>query len=156
MGKKQLKQRISYGGAPYTIWQTRTHYLCIALVVWAVAEVATGAGFLTLGHVGIFDLQAMFPSMVLGFGTVISGVINLVVAALGFWGAYDPRKSVLFFWATFLNALLLSWQAASLISRGQFDPLTFASLAISLVFAVCAWNVRGQTGYFNNHPRPEE
>ena len=30
------------------------------------------------------------------------------------------------------------------------------SLIIVLAFAACAWNVRGQTGYFDNHPHPDE
>lgn len=30
------------------------------------------------------------------------------------------------------------------------------SLAVVLVYAACAWNVRGQTGYFDNHPHPND
>lgn len=39
---------------------------------------------------------------------------------------------------------------------GQVDPAMVFSLVVVLVYAACAWNVRGQTGYFDNHPKPED
>lgn len=154
--KKRLKVRISATGAPYSIWQYRTHYLSIALLIWGVLETASGIGIMVLSALGLFEISDVAPGVTLGVTTVLSGVLNAAVAISGIWGAYDPRKITLFFWAVFINALLNSWQSASLWSQGQMDPTTLMSLVIALAYAVCAWNVRGQTGYFDNHPHPED
>ena len=131
MGKKRVKkQHISADGTPYTIWQLRTRWLCIALLVWAILE--------------------------LGGYTIANGAVNIVVAILGLWGAYNPKRITVFFWLVVLDALLSSWSTASAVSQGQIDPATTLSLVIVLAFAACAWNVRGQTGYFDNHPHPDE
>ena len=75
---------------------------------------------------------------------------------MGLWGAYNPKRITVFFWLVVLDAVLSSWSTASAVSRGQIDPATTLSLIIVLAFAACAWNVRGQTGYFDNHPHPDE
>lgn len=152
--KRTWKPRLSADGSPYTAWQERTRLLCLALIAWAMVELAVGCGIITLVSIGIIDPAVLFPNLRFGPSTVISGVLNLVVAAFGLWGAYNPRRITVFFWAVFLNALLNSWQVASAWSAGEYDPATTASLLIGLAFAVCAWNVRGQTGYFDNHPMP--
>lgn len=154
--EKHRKVRISANGVPYSIWQYRTHFLSIALLIYGVLGVASGLGIMTLSALDVFEVSEAVPGLSMGLSTVGGGVFNLVVAVSGIWGAYDPRKITLFFWVVFLNALLNSWQAASLWSQGQMDPTTLMSLIIALAYAVCAWNVRGQTGYFDNHPHPDD
>ena len=154
--KRIKKVRCSADGTPYTIWQERTRLMCFALIAWALVEIAVGVGFITLSNLGMIDLSQVFPNTRFGPTTLISGVFNLVVAGFGLYGAYNPQRITLFFWAVFLNAMMSSWQVASAWSSGEFDPATTASLAIALAFAVCAWNVRGQTGYFDNHPKPDD
>ena len=53
--KRQKKVRISADGTPYTVWQTRTRILCLIYLVWALLEIAVGAGFLTIRSIGLFD-----------------------------------------------------------------------------------------------------
>ena len=83
-------------------------------------------------------------------------MFNLIIALSGLWGAYNPRRITLFFWSAFLTALLSVWQVVSAWSMGQVDPAMVFSLVVVLAYAACAWNVRGQTGYFDNHPKPED
>lgn len=156
-GKKhQKKMRISADGTPYSIWQTRTHYLCLIYLAWALLEIAVGAGFLTIRSIGLFDPTELIPTVTFGGSTVLSGVFNLIIALSGLWGARNPRRITLFFWASFLAALLSAWQIASAWSMGEIDPAMVLSAVVTLAYAACAWNVRGQTGYFDNHPHPEE
>lgn len=147
---------ISADGSPYTVWQRRTRILSLALAVWSILEIVVGAGLHTLLNLGVFDLALAVPGFTLGVSTVISGAFNLLVACSGLWGAHDPRKITVFFWAALVNAVLAAWQSASLLSLGQLDITTFISLCISLIYATCGWQVRTQTGYFDKHPYPEE
>lgn len=153
--KKPKKVRLSADGSPYTIWQRRTRVLCIALAIWAVIEAGFGVGFISLSIAGIFHLQEMVPILEVGPSTVIEGGLTLLIALSGLWGAHNPRRIAIFFWATFLYALLAAWFTASAWSQGKINPATIMTLIIALSFAICAWNVRGQTGYFDNHPHPE-
>ncbi len=157
MGKKRVKkQHISADGTPYTIWQLRTRWLCLALLVWAILELSGGIGLFSLSVLNIFHLQELVPALSVGPYTIANGAVNIVVAILGLWGAYNPKRITVFFWLVVLDALLSSWSTASAVSQGQIDPATTLSLVIVLAFAACAWNVRGQTGYFDNHPHPDE
>lgn len=154
--RRQKKVRISADGTPYTVWQTRTRILCLIYLVWALLEIAVGAGFLAIRSIGLFDPTELVPNITFGGSTVLSGVFNLIIALSGLWGAHDPRRITLFFWSAFLTALLSVWQVVSAWSMGQVDPAMVFSLVVVLVYAACAWNVRGQTGYFDNHPKPED
>lgn len=153
---RKKKQRISADGSFYTIWQLRTHWLCVALIFWSIVELGVGIGLFSLSFLGIFHLQEFVPALNVGPYTIANGILNLIAALLGLWGAYNPRHITVFFWLVILDALLSSWSTASAVSQGQIDPVTTFSLVIVLAFAACAWNVRGQTGYFNKHPHPED
>lgn len=153
MARKEL---ISADGTPYTVWQRRTRVLCLIYFVWALVEVGVGAGFIAVRQGGIFDIAEHLSVITLGESTIISGFVSLVIALSGLWGAHNPKRITLFFWVTLLSAVLYSWYVASAWSTGQLDPVMVASLAITLIYAACAWNVRGQTGYFDNHPKPED
>ena len=58
----------------------------------------------------------------------------------------------LFFWIVLVDALLTAWSLASSVSYGFFDPTSIVSGLFIILLAVCAWQVRGQTGYFEQHP----
>lgn len=151
---KPKKVLISADGTPYTIWQERTRTLCLALLAWSVLELAAGIGLVSLAGLDIFHLEDFIPQLSVGPYTVASGAVNLIAACLGLWGAHNPKRITIFFWAVFLDALLSSWSTASAFSQGQLDLATTLSFIVVLLFAICAWNVRGQTGYFDNHPHP--
>lgn len=153
---RKKKQRISADGSPYTIWQLRTRWLCIALIAWAIVELSAGIGLFSLSFLDIFHLQEFVPALSVGPYTIANGAVNLVVALLGLWGAYNPKRITVFFWLVIMDALLSSWSTASAVSQGKIDPATTLSLVIVFAFAACAWNVRGQTGYFDKHPHPED
>jgi hypothetical protein len=154
--RRQKKVRISADGAPYTVWQTRTHVLCLIYLAWAVCEIALGLVFIALRFFGLPDPTTLVPLMTFGPSTVLSGSMNLVVALLGLWGAYNPRRIAVFFWFAIIAAVLVAWQVASDWSMGILDPASLVSLAVTFTYAACAWNVRGQTGYFDRHPHPED
>ena len=78
--KRQKKVRISADGTPYTVWQTRTRILCLIYLVWALLEIAVGAGFLTIRSIGLFDPTELVPNITFGGSTVLSGVFNLIIA----------------------------------------------------------------------------
>ena len=90
--RRKKKQRISADGTPYSIWQTRTYWLCIALIAWAVLELSVGIGLFSLSILDIFHFQELVPTLSVGPATIANGVVNLVVALLGLWGAYNPKR----------------------------------------------------------------
>ena len=149
------KQLISADGTPYTPWQKRTHYLCLALIVWSLVEIGTGIGILAFIKTEAINPGLLVSDLVFGLGTVLSGVATLIVAIFGVVGAHNPKHCTVFFWGAIISAVMLSWQVASNWSVGIIDPYTIASFLISFVYALCAWNVRGQTGYFDHHPHPQ-
>ena len=101
--RRQKKVRISADGTPYTVWQTRTRILCLIYLVWALLEIAVGAGFLTIRSIGLFDPTELVPNITFGGSTVLSGVFNLIIALSGLWGAHDPRRITLFFWLSLIH-----------------------------------------------------
>ncbi len=153
--KRTKKELISADGRPYSKWQRRTRVLCILLLVYSVLEIAAGIVFVCLAQFAQFYLSDVAGGLSITINTLIFGCYNFVMALLGLRGAKDPKKIGLFFWAILINAILMSWQVASDISVGHLEMSSLITLIICMLFAVCAWNVRGQTGYFDNHPMPE-
>lgn len=153
---RQKHTRISADGTPYSVWQTRTRTFCIIIMIWAVLEIAFGMGFLTVMEFLPFDMPWVVGKLALGPNTVINGLFNLAVGMLGVHSAYNPQKSAMFFWLVIVNALFMVWDFASFWSLGKVSPSSVIALALVLFLAACAWNVRGQTGYFDKHPVPED
>ena len=154
--RSQKKIRISADGSPYSVWQKRTRAFCVAIIVWALLEIAFGMGFLTAMEVFPIEMPWIVGQLALGPNTVVNGLFNLAVGILGVYSAYDPNKSAAFFWLVIINALLMVWDFASFWSLGKVSPSSVVSLCLVLFLAACAWNVRGQTGYFDKHPVPED
>lgn len=153
---REKKILISADGAPYSVWQRRTRILCFLLIAWALFELAIGAGIIAVEWYANWRIVNIAPGVVMGGSTVFSGVFNFIVAAFGLYGAYNPKRITFFFWVILVDAVLTVWHVASNISLGLVDPSMVITLFISLVYLVCAWNVRGQTGYFDNHPKIED
>ena len=151
-----MRDLFSYDPSESTPWQRRTFYCCAIMFVLAVVLLTVGIVFVVLAEffgIKSFDLM---PGIVLGGETLVAGLIGIVVAISGIIGALDPKRITVFFWIVTLYGLLELWDLASKISQGQFNPAAIISLVIVLFLVACAWNVRGQTGYFDHHPHPDD
>lgn len=149
-----MKKFFSFDMSNYSPWQRRTFYSCALMFVIAVLLCVVGIVFIVLAEffgIKSFDL---IPSVVLGGETLVAGVVGIAVAISGIIGAKDPSKITVFFWIVTFDGLIALWDLASKISQSQLNPTAVLTLAILLFLVVCAWNVRGQTGYFDNHPHP--
>ena len=142
-------------GKPMTGWQVWLRRLCLFVMFWAVAELLLGAvlwGAHLLGVSLWADAGAAAAEPVMGVVALFGAVLNLAIGVLGVRGAKNPRKIALFFWITFVDAMLTTWALASSVSTGTCDVTSLVSGLFVIVLAVCAWQVRGQTGYFDAHP----
>ncbi|WP_080798926.1 hypothetical protein [Arabiibacter massiliensis] len=142
-------------GAPMTAWQVWLRRLCLFVVVWALAELVLGTALWGVHLLGVQlpDGAALsFDAPVVGAMALAGAVLNLAIGALGIRGARNPRRITLFFWITFVDALLTVWALASSVSAGSCDLTSLVSGLFVVALAVCAWQVRGQTGYFDMHP----
>ena len=135
-------QSVGENGAPMTIWQVWLRRLCLFVIVWAIAEVLLGAAL----------WGAYLAEPVVGAMAMAGACLNLAIGFLGLRGARNPRKITLFFWITFVDAMLTAWALASSVSAGTCDLTSLVSGLFVIALAVCAWQVRGQTGYFDAHP----
>lgn len=145
---------LSFDPKKYSPWQRRTFYCCAFMFLLSVVLATVGVVFVVLAEFfGIKSIDLM-PGVVLGGETLVAGIVGIVVALSGIIGAKDPRKITLFFWIVTLYGLLELWDLASKISQGQVNPAAIITLVIVMFLVACAWNVRGQTGYFDNHPHP--
>lgn len=153
---RQKKTHISADGTPYSVWQERTRIFCLIIIVWALIEIVFGMGFVTAVELLPIQMPLIMSQFALGPNTVVNGLFNLAVGILGVRSAHNPYKSAMFFWLVLVNALVMVWDFASFMSLGKVSPSSVISLMLVLFLAACAWNVRGQTGYFDNHPIPED
>ena len=87
-----------------------------------------------------------------GATALVGAVFNLAIGLLGIRGAKNPYKITLFFWITLADAVLTAWAMASNLSSGIVDVTGIVSGLFIIALAVCTWQVRGQTGYFDDHP----
>lgn len=147
---------LSLDASDYTPWQRRTFYCCAFMFILALILTVVGIVFVVLAEffgIKSFDLM---PGVVLGGETLVAGIVGIIVAVSGIIGAKNPRKITVFFWIVTLYGLLELWDLASKISQGQVNPAAIVTLVIVLFLVACAWNVRGQTGYFDHHPHPDD
>lgn len=142
-------------GVPMTTWQIWLRRLCLFVMAWAAVELVLGTllwgayvlGLPVFGEGGLSDAAVDVGAMAL-----VGALLNLVIGALGVRGAKNPSKITLFFWITFIDAMLTAWALASSVSSGSCDLTSLVSGLFVIALAVCAWQVRGQTGYFDVHP----
>lgn len=148
-------QSVGENGAPMTIWQVWLRRLCLFVIVWAIAEVLLGAalwGAYLFARMVLDVEPSVLAEPVVGAMAMAGACLNLAIGFLGLRGARNPRKITLFFWITFVDAMLTAWALASSVSAGTCDLTSLVSGLFVIALAVCAWQVRGQTGYFDAHP----
>lgn len=147
---------IGTDGKPMSVWQIWLRRLCIVMIVWAVLELAFGVTFWIAGSVAedaqIAGVKLSTIALSVGVTALVSAVLNLAIGLLGIRGAKNPCKISLFFWITLADAVLTAWSMASNISSGIIDLTGIVSGLFIIALAVCTWQVRGQTGYFDEHP----
>jgi hypothetical protein len=151
-----MTKLLSFDANDYTKWQVRTFYCCLFMFVLSVVLMTVGIIFVVLAEFFGIKSSDLIPGLVLGGETLVAGLIGIAVALSGIIGAKNPRKITLFFWVVTLYGLLEMWDLASKISQSQLNPAAIISLIIVLFLVACAWNVRGQTGYFDKHPHPDD
>ena len=148
-------QSVGENGAPMTIWQVWLRRLCLFVIVWAIAEVLLGAalwGAYLFARMVLDVEPSVLAEPVVGAMAMAGACLNLAIGFLGLRGARNPRKITLFFWITLVDAMLTAWALASSVSAGTCDLTSLVSGLFVIALAVCAWQVRGQTGYFDAHP----
>lgn len=153
---------IGTDGLPMSVWQIWLRRLCLVMIVWGAIELVFGfwvvlkkdfiPSDILISFSGFIEVSPEDAWMTLGVTMIVSAVINVALAFLGIRGARNPRKIALFFWIVLLDAVLTAWSLASNISVGTLDPSSMVSGLFIIAVAVCAWQVRKQTGYFDNHP----
>lgn len=142
-------------GVPMTAWQVWLRRLCLFVIVWAVAELLLGAGLwgaFLFARLALGIEPSVLAEPIVGAMAMVGACLNLVIGLLGLRGARNPRKITLFFWITFVDAMLTAWALASSVSGGSCDLTSLVSGLFVIALAVCTWQVRGQTGYFDVHP----
>lgn len=154
--KDANKLRLGTDGKPMSVWQIWLRRLCIVMIVWAALELVFGIVFWAVGwsveglQIAGVELKSIAASV--GSTALVSAALNLVIALLGIRGAKNPCKITLFFWITLADAVLTAWAMASNIASGIIDVTGMISGLFIIALAVCTWQVRGQTGYFDEHP----
>ncbi|MEF9925348.1 MAG: hypothetical protein RR572_07105 [Raoultibacter sp.] len=166
--KKNKPIPVGDDGVPMTVWQIWLMRLCLVMVAWAVLGLLLGVGMILFAQFadlsGIQGVDAVIRTpedaksllFFMGVASIVGAFINVVSGFLGLRGAKNPKKIALFFWIALIDAVLTAWSLVSSISQGLIDVTAIISGAVIVVLAICAWQVRGQTGYFDNHPMPEE
>lgn len=143
-------------GKPLSTWQVWLGRLCIVMIVWAVLELVFGAVFWAAGSVAgdvrLAGVELRDIAAAVGATALVSAVFNLAIGLLGIRGAKNPYKITLFFWITLADAVLTAWAMAGNLSSGIVDVAGIVSGLFIIALAVCTWQVRGQTGYFDEHP----
>lgn len=142
-------------GVPMTAWQVWLRRLCLFVVAWAMVELLLGTalwGVFLFGRSILGAEAGAFAEPIVGAIALFGAFLNLLIGFLGIRGAKNPRRITLFFWITFIDAMLTAWALASSVSAGSCDLTSLVSGLFVIALAVCAWQVRGQTGYFDMHP----
>lgn len=146
---------IGSDGKPMTSWQIWLHRLCLLMIAWAVAELLLAALLWASYLLDIPGIRELIGGLIVpevSTMTLLVAILNLIIGPLGIRGAKDPRKITVFFWIVFIDAMLTAWALASSVSYGICDLASLISGLFVIALAVCAWQVRGQTGYFDEHP----
>lgn len=102
-------QSVGENGAPMTIWQVWLRRLCLFVIVWAIAEVLLGAalwGAYLFARMVLDVEPSVLAEPVVGAMAMAGACLNLAIGFLGLRGARNPRKITLFFWITFVDAML--------------------------------------------------
>lgn len=159
---KERAVPIGADGVPMTPWQVGLRRLCIVMIAWSAIELLIGIllavapqfvpAELVQELMKTVDMTSAHAWMLLGISTMIGALLNVVIAVLGIRGAENPLKITLFFWIALIDGVITAWSLMGSISYGIFDATSILSGLFIISLAVCAWQVRKQTGYFDRHP----
>lgn len=165
VSRKRTKEKslpLGADGKPMSVWQIWLKRLCFIMIIWSVIELLIGIVFLFAGNMVPAEVFNDFGRtygvsvddswFLLSVSTLIGAFLNMAMGFLGIMGADNPSKIVVFFWIALIDAVITAWALASNVSIGLIDPSSLVSSAFIIALAVCAWQVRKQTGYFDQHP----
>ena len=132
--------------------QKALRVISIVLVVFAVISIVLGLAFLALiaAGLGTDAVNAMDPNdpdlvagiavgLVLGVVLVGSGVVYLVVGALGLRGARDPRKVKPFFVLCVIGLAIEVAGDVWLAAQGMLSSIGASGAVELLVIGACTW-----------------
>ena len=135
--------------------QKALRVISIVLVVFAVISIVLGLAFLALiaAGLGTDAVNAMDPNdpdlvagiavgLVLGVVLVGSGVVDLVVGALGLRGARDPRKVKPFFVLCVIGLAIEVAGDVWLAAQGMLSSIGASGAVELLVIGACTWLAR--------------
>ena len=119
--------------------------ISILLLVWGILMLLLGV-FLAAGSQvpgmsaesmdvnGIMNMST--AALAFGIGTIVGGVINLIIGLLGLRGAKNPRKAGAFFVLCIIGLVLSLISLGMGIAQGTFQ---WQSLIGILIIAVCTY-----------------
>ncbi|WP_080798462.1 hypothetical protein [Arabiibacter massiliensis] len=128
--------------------------ISIILIAWAILVILMGA-FVAAGSavpgmssesidVGGTVIDMATAAMALGIGTVVGGVINLIIGLLGLRGAKNPRKIGLFFVLCIIGLVLGVVGLVMGVMQGTFQWQSLVSLVIVAVCTYLAAEIKKQ------------
>lgn len=128
--------------------------ISIVLLVWAVLVIIFGALMAAGSQVPgmsneVVDIEGTtvdlsLAAMGLAIGTIVNGVINLVIALFGLRGAKNPAKIGVFFILCIIGLVLGAVGLVMDISQGVFQWTSLVSFALIIVCTVLAYNIKKQ------------
>lgn len=159
VGKGRISARpvpLGADGKPMSVWQIWLRRLCLVMIGWAALELILGAVLwafgLTMGSIHVIGVELYDLAAFVGTTALVNAVLSLIIGLLGVRGAKNPYKITLFFWIMLSDAVVTAWAMASSLSSGIFDATGVVNGLFIIALALCAWQVRGQTGYFDERP----
>lgn len=116
------------------------------MIVWAIVVILLGA-FMAAGSavpgvssetidMGDGAMNMSTAALAFGIGTIVGGVINLIIGLLGLRGAKNPRKAGAFFVLCIIGLVLSLISLGMGIAQGTFQ---WQSLIGILIIAVCTY-----------------
>lgn len=128
--------------------------ISIILIVWAIIVILLGA-FMAAGSavpgmsaesidMGSGPMSMSSAALAFGVGTIIGGVINLIIGLLGLRGAKNPHKIGLFFVLCIIGLVLGIVGIVMNIMQGAFQRTSLVSIVIIAVCTFLAHSIKKQ------------
>lgn len=128
--------------------------ISIVLIVWAIVVILLG-GFMAAGSaapgmsaqsidMGGSTMDMATAALAFGIGTVVGGVVNLIIGLLGLRGAKNPHKIGLFFALCVIGLVLGIVGIVMNIMQGAFQWTSLVSVVIVAACTLLAAKIRKQ------------
>lgn len=128
--------------------------ISIILIVWAIVVILLG-GFMAAGSaapgmsaqsidMGGSTMDMATAALAFGIGTVVGGVVNLIIGLLGLRGAKNPHKIGLFFALCVIGLVLGIVGIVMNIMQGAFQWTSLVSVVIVAACTLLAAKIRKQ------------